>query len=340
MTLDATGEAMAPGAHLRVGYCCLNNTLKSAFRRTTLKKWQSLLRGERETLCIQIVIQNLTELKRLTEWNRQNRIMAYRIPSGLIPLVDHKQHTLHIQRLLKNTKAIQDAFLETARTMEAYRNAGGVVSLHPSQYIVLSSEKPDVVDSAVLHLDMACEFLGNIGCYPSVVNVHVSSGSTKERSTEEIAKAVHRALQRLSSQAQQCLTFENEDRGRWTVSNLVRYFEQPLVFDTLHWRTNPDTEDIRHAASAALKTWQGTTLCPSMHFSSPLGRSEKLMRQHSDFVEQRPHAFGFQVMELEVKQKDLALLRLRQDLRKRDPQCLPIDWGPLTQQLLKPEHNG
>src|SRR5690606_29804433 len=107
----------------------------------------------------------------------------------------------------------------------------------------------------------------------------------------------------------------------------------PVVFDHHHHRLNPGGLGLVDAVHAALATWPaGVT--PKVHFSSPRldGRpvtrrgvptlAPPLLRQHADYVD--PWTFAefvapvrsapFDVM-LEAKAKDLALLKLRADLR-------------------------
>jgi UV DNA damage endonuclease len=107
----------------------------------------------------------------------------------------------------------------------------------------------------------------------------------------------------------------------------------PIVFDHQHHRLNPGAMDTVAAARAALESWPKRVV-PKLHFSSPRldGRVIKrgkevrieppLLRQHADYID--PWTFAdfldllrdraFDVM-LEAKGKDLALLKLRNDLR-------------------------
>jgi UV DNA damage endonuclease len=117
----------------------------------------------------------------------------------------------------------------------------------------------------------------------------------------------------------------------------------PLVFDLHHHHCHdPDRIDDREALELALATWPaGVT--PKVHFSSPrldVGRVKGRpvlpdLRRHADLID--PIAFerflrhtatglDFDVM-LEAKAKDLALLRLREQLAARG---LPLTtWQPL-----------
>ncbi len=152
-----------------------------------------------------------------------------------------------------------------------------------------------------------------------------------------------RGFERLSAAARARLVIENDDRtyGVVAVEGLARRTAIPLVFDLLHHHCHdPDGIGDREALGLALSTWGDVT--PKVHFSSPrLDLSERRkkvgrrvertvvfpdLRAHADLID--PMAFeaflretadglpDFDVM-LEAKGKDLALLRLRDQLAAR-----------------------
>jgi len=138
---------------------------------------------------------------------------------------------------------------------------------------------------------------------------------------------------------------ENDDRtyGVRAAEGLARRIGRPVVFDVLHHHCNdPDRIPDREALELALRTWpEGVT--PKIHYSSPrldIGEKKKRvgnrvkrspvmpdLRNHADLID--PLAFvsflrdtasglgDFDVM-LEAKGKDLALLRLRDQLAARE----------------------
>jgi UV DNA damage endonuclease len=153
--------------------------------------------------------------------------------------------------------------------------------------------------------------------------------------------------QALSEAGRRRLVLENDDRS-YGVSDVLRLHDQigiRVVFDKLHFLNhNPSGLPLREALRQCLDTWpSGVT--PKVHYSSPrtemrqmdrrdpaTGKTIRVLKpplwsQHSDFI--NPFEFiaflkagqrlrDFDVM-LEIKAKDLALLRLRQDLRVMSP---------------------
>jgi UV DNA damage endonuclease len=158
----------------------------------------------------------------------------------------------------------------------------------------------------------------------------------------------------LSAGAQRRLVLEN-DENRYSLIDTYGLHEETgirLVLDRLHHLlNNPARLSIRQALDLTLSTWPEAQT-PKIHFSSPRtefkvvpeeaaagdGEIERLStpswRNHADYI--NPFEFAnflraaegsrdFDVM-LETKAKDLALLRLREDLTWYTPE-LAKRWG-------------
>jgi len=145
----------------------------------------------------------------------------------------------------------------------------------------------------------------------------------------------------LSDAARARLVVENDDRsyGLASVLRLGERIARPVVWDTLHHHCHdPDGIPDREALELALESWPAE-VTPKIHFSSPrldMGERRKRVgrrvertpvlpdcRLHADlidpaafeaFLRHTAHGLSFDVM-LEAKGKDLALLRLREQLR-------------------------
>ncbi len=142
------------------------------------------------------------------------------------------------------------------------------------------------------------------------------------------------------------LVLEHDDI-RFSAADTLLIHEQTgvrLIFDHHHlWCLNPEQADLKETFSRFMKTWPDGQQ-PKIHFSSPrTDFQEKLVvdrvtkkkatklvvtvtTRHADFCHPFEFAtftrvvdeFDFDVM-LEVKGKDLALLRLRSDLTRYAP---------------------
>ena len=169
------------------------------------------------------------------------------------------------------------------------------------------------------------------------------TSAARRAATTRAWTASWRGFERLSERARARLVIENDDRTYALGHVLALHGRTGLrvVWDILHHHCNdPDGIPDREALEAALATWPaGVT--PKIHFSSPKTAMEERkkrvgrrverswvlpqLRAHADVID--PIAFehflretaaghDFDVM-LEAKAKDLALLRLRDQLAGR-----------------------
>jgi UV DNA damage endonuclease len=253
-------------------------------------------------------------------------ISMYRISSDFVPYATHPDLPQFHDQLKRHRDALA-ALGARARELDLR------LSLHPSQYVVLNAVDPEVARKAAWDLDVQARLLDGLGQGPEgVVVLHVGGVyGDREASLARFAKR----FRRLSEPARRRLVVEN-DESCFTVEDCMRLHGElglPVIVDHQHHRLNPGTLDLETAARRALSTWSGVR--PKVHFSSPRldGREVKrgnkvvleapLLRQHADYVD--PWTFAdflepladldFDVM-LEAKAKDLALIRLRQDLER------------------------
>jgi len=264
-------------------------------------------------------------------------ISMYRVASQLAPYVAHPDMPqFHGQ--------IEDCRRELAALGQVARGQGLRLSFHPSQYTVLNTPDEALAVRSAADLEAQAQMLDLMGLGPeAVIVVHVG-GIYEDRGTAR--ERFVRQYGRLSEAARRRLVLENDDRS-FSMADVVWIHERTgtrLIFDYLHHLNNPGGMEVREAAGLALDTWPADQR-PKVHLSSPrtemrvvhqtdpeTGRRIEVIRpplrtQHSDYV--NPFDFiaflrqmegmrPFDVM-LEAKAKDLALLRLRDDLQRLAP---------------------
>jgi UV DNA damage endonuclease len=261
-------------------------------------------------------------------------IRMYRMTASLAPYATHPD-------LPQFHRQVDEAAGELAELGARARELGLRLSSHPGQYVVLNSEVPAVVDGAIRDLELQAELMDAMGLGPeAVVVLHVGGAAGG------IAAGLGRfeaGFARLSERARARLVIENDDRtyALGDVLELHRRTGLRVVWDILHHHCNdPVGIDDRDALEAALGTWPADEL-PKIHYSTPKTAMEERrkrvgrrverswvlpqLRAHADTID--PIAFehfatrtaaglDFDVM-LEAKAKDLALLRLRDQLGAR-----------------------
>lgn len=221
---------------------------------------------------------------------------------------------------------------ELARVGARARAAGIRLTSHPGQYTVLNSTSPETQRLAAVELEVQAELMDGMGLGPeSVVVLHVG-GATG--GTAAALDRFERGVALLSDAARGRLVVENDDRsfGVRDVLGLSRRIGRPVVWDVLHHHCHdPDGIPDREALALALATWP-EDVTPKIHYSSPKTAVETRdgrvvlpqLRAHADLID--PIGFERFVGEtaaglrdvdimLEAKAKDLALLRLREQVR-------------------------
>lgn len=277
---------------------------------------------------------SLGYLREILDYLERIEVRMYRMATALAPYASHPD-------LPQFHGQIAECEVELAEAGERARAQGVRLSTHPGQYTVLNSEHPDVRDAAVAELEVQAALLDALGMpAESVVVLHVGGTAGGRQAAADRFVA---GFERLSERARARLVVENDDRsfGLSDVLGIAGRCGVPVVWDVLHHRCHdperiPDAEALR----LALATWPAG-VAPKIHFSSPrLDVSERKtrrgrrverrlvlpeLRAHADLID--PIAFeaflrevepgrDFDIM-LEAKAKDLALLRLREQLEAR-----------------------
>jgi UV DNA damage endonuclease len=258
-------------------------------------------------------------------------VRVFRLPGSTIPYGTHPGFPeLDYRRQLGECRAALAALADRAARLR--------LSTHPGQYTVLNALDLDVARKAALDVEQDAHLLEELGQGPEgVVVVHVG-GAYGDR-TAALDRWV-RAFERLSARARRRLVVEHDETAFHLghVLELHRRTGVRVVFDHHHHRCNPapGLEDPAAALAAALATWPAGVR-PKAHLSSPrtelraVGRGPAqrlvppLLDQHADVVTPwdaaellRAATRPLDVM-LEAKAKDVALLWLRDQLRRVAP---------------------
>lgn len=254
-------------------------------------------------------------------------VRMYRISSDFVPYCTHPD-------LPQFHGQIAECRTGLADLGRIARERGIRLSLHPSQYVLLSALDPAINRKGIADVNSQAELLDAMEQGPeAIVILHLGGAyGNKDAAMQRFVEN----YPRLSEAGRRRLVIEN-DETLYTVQDCLRVHEAigiPVVFDHQHHLLNPGTLSLGEACRAALASWPaGVT--PKVHFSSPKldsrtvlrGKKEvpapPLLSQHADYV--HPWEFAgflaavgpapFDVM-LEAKMKDAALLKLRVDLTK------------------------
>ena len=278
---------------------------------------------------------SLRHLGIIFDYLEDTGIRMYRMASSLAPYASHPD-------LPQFRSQVEECVGGLERLGRRATTMGLRLSMHPGQYTVLNSENAEVVKAAIAELDVHAEILDGMGLGPeAVVVLHVGGRSG---GLDAAFDRFEHGFSLLPERAQRRLVIENDDRAfsLTDVLALSKRIGRPVVWDVLHhYCHDPDRVPDVEALRLAMATWPDGVR-PKVHFSSPRADAPQRtstkqrraittvdlppMRAHADLID--PIAFAgfvaavplgtraFDVM-LEAKAKDLALLRLRDQMKAR-----------------------
>jgi UV DNA damage endonuclease len=166
---------------------------------------------------------------------------------------------------------------EFARVGDLARSTNVRLSMHPGQFTVLASENPGIVDRSIeefeYHADMA-RYMGYGKKFQDFkINVHISGKQGPE--------GIRKAYARLSPEAKNCITIENEENS-WGLDDCLSLSDLlPIVLDIHHhWIREGSYMDASDARVArVLDSWRDVR--PTLHYS--VSREDVLVA-HSETV--------------------------------------------------------
>lgn len=300
--------ASSTGAPIRWGLCCLVVDAPIRFRTTT-HAYSSTLDDERRARHISdIALHNANALRQVLDYCASLGIRSFRISSQLFPLATHPASGYSLERLRDGS--LVRAALDEARGIARAHDIR--LSLHPDQFVVLNSARPEVVDSAVKELEWQAVIAGHVGA--DVICLH--GGSTSGGWDAAVDRLVA-GIGRLSPRARSRLALENDDRCFPLVELLPVSLATgvPLILDAHHHRVLPAGVGIEDATAWALATWDDRE--PYFHLSSPRdGWASGNPRPHADFIDPSDLPAAWLALDREVtvdveaKAKERAVLQL------------------------------
>jgi len=149
------------------------------------------------------------------------------------------------------------------------------LSMHPGQFTVLASDNPGIVERSIAefeyHADMA-RYMGYGKSFQDFkINVHISGKQGPE--------GIRRAHGKLSPEARNCITIENEENA-WGLDDCLELIDLvPIVLDIHHhWiKTGEYIAPMDSRVDRVVQSWRGVR--PTMHYS--VSREDYLV-DHND----------------------------------------------------------
>ena len=285
----------------QLGLVCITHSDAVRYRTTTRKRLLTFDAAEQKRVLRELYGANLERLNRAIDFCAANDLRLYRITSGLFPFADDPA----------GEDVLEEFADEARRTGERAKRSGLRMIMHPDQFVVLSSDSPEVIANSVKILSTHARTLDMLAQPRSAwaaMEIHGGKSGRAERLVEVIRGLPEAIRSRLA--------LENDEYAYSAaeILEVCRAAGVPMVFDAHHHVCRERLESyedpsIAHFLAAARATWPDPAW-QLTHISN--GRTAFNDRHHSDLITEMPAAYrDAPWIEVEAKHKELAIEKLR-----------------------------
>jgi len=283
-----------------------------------------------ENKLLEVVKHNVSSVNNLINYvgKLPNECRLLRISSDILPLYS-EQHWSYFYDSTDTKNWLEQSF---ARIGENARKLDVRLSFHPSQFTVLASDRPDVVENSVKEFEYHADMIRWMGFGQKFqdfkCNLHIGGKRGPD--------GIRESYSRLSTEARNTITIENDEFG-WGLDSCLELEDIiPIVVDIHHHYIRTEGEYIQSnddRINRVIDSWKG--IRPTMHYSVSReeyiknsailpdmkqllseGHKRTKLRAHSDMMHNRACndwclSFwdNFDIM-CEAKNKNLASLQL------------------------------
>lgn len=289
------------------GLVCLTVGPELRFRTITLTRYRLLTEAQRLDKLRELYAANLATLHSAAQYCQARNIRLYRVSSSLFPMLD-----------LQNDEVGQQVLHELgeqARAVGAAFAAAGVrVLMHPEQFIVLNSERPEVRLSSLRAITSHAASMDALGLERSHWNLLLLHGGKGGRAAE-----LQALIPDLPDSVRLRLGLENDERayGPQDLLPVCQATGTPFVFDAHHHvvrekLANQEDPSVRQWVLRARATWQPPAW-QVVHLSNGIDGPQD--RRHSHLITELPSAYhDVPWIEVEAKGKEEAVMALQSRL--------------------------
>ena len=247
---------------VRVGYACINLSLKDSFRNYRL----STVEKKNEDKIKEVIWHNIRLLREIVDYNIKHNIYVYRMTSDLVPFCTHPYiKDLYKAYVLENEE-MYEHFEHIRLMQEVYQLR---LSIHPSQFNVLSSPKKEVVARSIEEIIGQTQWIKMVQGENVVIHVGGSYGD-KEMAMKRFCDNLHYVDQQL-------ITIENDDKtyNSEEVINICEPRCIKWVYDFHHDRCCPN---LTRSSIDLVRSY------PPSKYHLSTGTPNSHSRPHADYI--------------------------------------------------------
>ena len=286
-----------------LGLVCISASDRVRFKALTRKRLLSLEPEQQAQTLRTLYAENTRRLAGAIDFCQEQNIRLYRLSSALFPFADDPLGA-----------AVLPEFASELRIIGDRATALGIrLVLHPDQFVVLSSDRPDVIENSIKILAAHAWIFDLLGLPQSswaLMNIHGGKSDRAERLIQTIRSLPENIRSRL--------TLENDEHAYSSAEILAvcQAAGVPFVFDAHHHIIHERLDSYDHPSvtemlEAARSTWP-VPEWQLVHISN--GQMSFQDPKHSDFIYDMPASYrNVAWIEIEAKLKEEAIARLQQD---------------------------
>ena len=245
-----------------------------------------------------LMVQNIESTRKLVKrvGDLDDRLRMVRISSDILPVYTQRDWSYFWHR----PDVIEYCEKHFGEIGVLARDRNVRLSFHPGQFTVLASDNPGIVERSIeefeYHTDMA-RWMGYGKTFQDLkINVHISGKQGPE--------GIRKAYKKLSPEARNCITIENEENA-WGLDDCLELADVvPIVLDIHHhWiKTGEYISALDPRVDRVVQSWRGvrptlhysisredylvghnTNIAPDYYALSVQGYKKQKLRAHSDF---------------------------------------------------------
>ena len=309
ISMQLSSAERASDASPKLGLVCITTSEEVRYRTITRKRLLQFETEEQKRLLGTLYADNLARLNRALDFCLARGISLYRMTSALFPFADDSA----------GEDVLSGFADELRRTGERALAEGVRLVLHPDQFVVLSSDSPQVIENSIKILSTHARVMDMLAQPRSAWATMILHGGKSDR-----AKRLVEVTRSLPDEIRLRLAFENDEYG-YSASEILevcRGAGVPMVFDAHHHvchegLSSYDDESVAEMLEAARATWP-VPQWQLVHISN--GRERFNDRHHSDLVEVMPESFRRGLwIEVEAKRKEEAIEKLQREWLAASP---------------------
>ena len=230
-------------------------------RSTTVQWLNRQTREVAEERLWELMVHNIASYKRLIEYvgTLPIELRMVRLGSDVLPVYTQRDWSYYWQR----PDVIAYCEREFAKVGNTARLLDVRLSMHPGQFTVLASDNEEIVERSIEEFEYHTDVIRYMGYGQSFqdfkCNVHISG--------RKGPAGIKAALKRLSPEARNCITIEN-DENKWGLEHSLELADDlALVLDVHHfwcregYYIDPKSDDFNRV----IDSWRGVR--PAIHYS-------------------------------------------------------------------------